>query len=145
MAPNTQPIFSKLSVIGLGPTLSPAILFTTADTSKDGTGATAVKLIFTASGADGNRVDRIRCKALGTNTASVLRVWINNGSIATTATNNGFLDDLSLPATTLSEVARIPEVDIELGIVLSTGYRLYGAIGTTVSAGWHVMVIGGAY
>ena len=80
MAANTMPIYTKLGQISYNSTT-----LTTANTAKDGTGTT--QLIFTA-GADGGRVERIRVRALGTNVATVLRIFINNGSAPTVAANN---------------------------------------------------------
>jgi hypothetical protein len=80
MAANTVPIYSKAGQIEWAPAE-----LKTANTAMDGTGTVAI--IFTA-GADGGRVERVRCKANGTNVATVLRLFINNGGDTTTAANN---------------------------------------------------------
>lgn len=116
---------------------------TAANTAKDGTGT--VLTIFTADAVDGSLASRLRATPIGTNTASVLRVWINNGAATTTATNNILYKEFSLPATTLTEVAAQSVYYHDLGLRLPAGYRLTCAIGTAVAAGWHVMVEGGDY
>jgi hypothetical protein len=147
MPANTLQLFTGVPSIQWGTTL------TTANTAKDGTGT--VVLCFTAHATYGSRVDRIRFKAIGTNTASVARVFINNGSDPTTATNNAFYADVSLPATTLSEVAGIAPAELpnnativdatSFPIALPPGYRIYVTIGTTVAAGWVPVVTGGHF
>jgi hypothetical protein len=54
-------------------------------------------LIHTADSASGSIVYGIIFKAIGTNTASVARIYQNNGSTNGTASNNGFIGELSLP------------------------------------------------
>lgn len=72
MAANTAPIYSRLGDFQSGGTLTTA--------SADYTGQNINNtVLFTADATNGSFVQRIRCKALGTNVASVLRVWINNG------------------------------------------------------------------
>lgn len=145
-AANTSQIFSSKGVIGWQ-------TLTTANTAKDGTGTVA--LIFTADASNGGRVERIRAVPLGTNVASVLRIFINNGSDPTTAANNTLYAQVSLAATTNTEVAALAPVELPnaLGvpdgtafpIVLPPGYRLYATLGTSVSAGYAVSAHGGSY
>jgi hypothetical protein len=116
---------------------------TTANTAKDGTGTVAT--IFTAKPVEGSQVFRIRCVPAGTNVASVLRVWINNGSATSTATNNILWREISLPATTLTEVAAQTTYYTDAPIRLPDSYRLTCAIGTSVAAGWYISVEGADY
>lgn len=133
MAANTIPIFPNLPKVGFaGASLA------TANTAKDGTGT--VQTIMTA-GADGSRVDYIRVRALGTNTATVLRIFINNGSDPTTAANNVLFTEATIASTTLSEVAALAETTIQLDLPLPAGYKLNATIGTTVAAGLHVSAV----
>lgn len=141
MAANTQPIFP----------LTPKVSFltlTTQNTNMDGTGTAAV--LFTA-GTNGARVDEIKCKALGTNVASVLRIFINNGSDAETATNNALFTEISLPATTADADAALTEEVVLTGdgalknLTLPNGYKLLATVGTTVASGWKVTCLGGDY
>ncbi len=135
MAANTAPIFTKDPKAGWA-------TLTTANTAKDGTGT--VSTLLTA-GANGQLVDRVVAKPLGTNIASVLRLFLNNGSSPATPANNTYLADVSLPATTISEVAGQPVVEIALGFALPAGYKINACIGTTVAAGWAVAAFGGDY
>jgi hypothetical protein len=137
MAANTAPIFSIAGDVEWGPTA-----ITTANTAKDGTGT--VLTVFTA-GVDGGFVQRIRFRAAGTNIATVARVFINNGSTNATAANNILYDEITLAATTLSEVAALPVYELPLNFALPAGYVLNVTLGTTIAAGYYVSVIGGKY
>ena len=146
MAANSIPIYSKVGDVQWG-------TVTTANTAKDGTGT--VVTVFTADATNGGRVEKIRARALGTNVASVMRVFINNGSTNATAANNTLFAEVTLPATTLSEVAALALVEIPnnytvadatgFPIVLPPGYKLNITIGTTVAAGYAVTAVGGKY
>lgn len=142
MAANTSPIYSKAPDVQWG-------TVATANTAKDGTGT--VVTIFTADATNGGRVEKIRFRALGTNVATVARIFINNGSTNATAANNTLFAELTLAATTLSEVASQPNADLSsvtdagFPLVLPLGYKLNVTIGTTVAAGYAVSVCGGKY
>jgi len=137
MAANTAPIFSISGDIKWGTTA-----ITTANTAKDGTGT--VLTVFTAN-VDGGFVQRIRFRSAGTNIATVARVFINNGSTNATAANNILYDEITLAATTISEVAALPVYELPLNFALPAGYTLNVTIGTTIAAGYFVSVIGGKY
>ena len=137
MAINTAPIFTKKGDIQWSPTALNA-----ANTAKDGTGS--VSTIFTA-GADGAFVQRLVARALGTNVATVLRIFINNGGVNTTAANNALIAEMTLPATTLSETSALPPYELALNMALPAGYKLLCTLGTTVAAGYMLSAIGGTY
>jgi hypothetical protein len=146
-AANTQQRFSAVASIAVGQTVA------TANTAKDGTGT--VVTIFTADATNGGRVERVRFRALGTNIATVARIFINNGSTNATAGNNSLYAEVTLPATTLSEVAALALQEIPnantvpdptgFPLVLPPGYKLNVTLGTTVAAGYCVTALGGAY
>ena len=138
MAANTQPIFSSAGDVAWG-----ATAITTANTFKDGTGT--VLTVFTADATNGGFVQRIRFRAAGTNIATVARVFINNGSVNSTPANNILYDEITLPASTLSEVAALPVNELPLNFALPAGYKLNITLGTTIAAGYYVSVIGGKY
>lgn len=138
MASNTAPIYSKVGDIQW-----PTTALTTANTAKDGTGT--VLTAFTADATNGGYVSRIRFRAAGTNIAAVARVFINNGSANSTPGNNILWDEITLSATTLSEVAALQQYELPLNFALPPGYKLNVTIGTTVSAGYYITVIGGKY
>jgi hypothetical protein len=138
MAANTAPIFSIAGDVEWGTTA-----ITTANTAKDGTGT--VLTCFTADATNGGFVQRIRFRSAGTNIATVARVFINNGSTNATAANNILYDEITLAATTISEVAALPVYELPLNFALPAGYVLNVTIGTTIAAGYFVSVIGGKY
>ena len=141
MPANVQPIFSAKGAIQWA-----AVALTAANTAKDGTGT--ITTVFTGNAAGnnaGNFVQKLVARALGTNVATVLRVFINNGSANTTAANNSLIAELTLPATTLSEVAAQPDYVLPLNFVVPAGYKLNCTLGTAVAAGFAVTVIGGEY
>jgi hypothetical protein len=135
---NTQPIFSSLGDIQWGATSA-----ATSNTTKDGTGT--VLTVFTADITNGGFVQRIRFRPAGTNIATVARVFINNGSVNSTPSNNILWDEITLAATTLSEVAALAVYELPLNFALPPGYKLNVTLGTTVAAGYFVSVIGGKY
>lgn len=137
MAANTAPIFTATPKSWILNAIA------TANTTTDLTSGT-IYLLATA-GANGARFDRIFLQPLGTNTASVARFWINNGSTTGTAANNSWFLDVSLPAATNSVVASIPAVIVELNLVVEAAFRLYLTLGTTVAAGLDSLVAGGNY
>ena len=143
MPANTNPIFSLLpdvssdSATAMNPTLTTA--------AADYTGISANnKLVFTA-GANGGFIQRLRFKAIGTNTASVARVYINNGSTNTTAANNSFYGEIALPATTAIATTSTIDLDYPMNFAINASFRIYVGLGTTVAAGWVCTPIAGEY
>lgn len=138
MTQNTQPIFPKLPSIQWYPAA-----LTSANTAYDGTGTVAT--VFTADATNGSRLDYLKVRALGTNVATVLRVFINNGSTNATVANNTLYMERTLPSTTISAVAETADVYIPMDISLPPGYVVNVTIGTAVAAGLRVTAIGGHY
>lgn len=138
MAGNTSPIFSRVGDVQW----SNAVL--AANTTTDLTSGTSY-LVFTADATNGGRLEKLIARALGTNVATVLRIWINNGSTTATAANNSLLHEATLAATTLSQVAALAAIDIAMNLVLPPGYRIYVTLGTAVAAGYDVIGVGGKY
>jgi hypothetical protein len=147
MAQNTNPIFPLIPVNSWvsGPAANAATPGVTANTTKDLTSGTIYGPIDTAGAVEGSRLDFIKVRALGTNVATVIRIWINNGSVTTTATNNTLYLERTLSATTVSETAEQPDIILPLNISLAAGYRVYATFGTAVAAGFHLTAIGGDY
>jgi len=138
MAQNTSPIFPLIPRVSWNTTA-----ITTAVTAKDGTGT--VSSIFTADSVDGSRVDYLKVRALGTNVATVMRVFINNGQVNSTPANNVLFMERTIPATTISETSELADNFIPLNISLPAGYQINVTIGTSVAAGLMVTAIGGDY
>jgi len=77
--------------------------------------------------------------------ASVARIYINNGSVNTTATNNQFYGEQSLPAVTAINTSATSDIDYPMGFAIDPGFRIYVGLGTTVAASWIVTGVGGRY
>jgi hypothetical protein len=147
MAQNTNPIFPLVPVNSWvsGTAATAGTPGLSANTTTDLTAGTIYGPIFTADATDGSRLDFIKVRALGTNVATVIRIWINNGAATTTAANNTLYLERTLSATTVSQVAEQPDIILPLGISLAAGYRVYATFGTAVAAGFHLTAIGGDY
>lgn len=147
MAQNTSPIFPLIPevtwVSGTGATAGTPGL--AANTTTDLTAGTIYGPIFTADATDGSRLDFIKVRSLGTNVATVIRLWINNGAATTTATNNALYLERTLSSTTVSQTAEQPDIILPLNISLAAGYRVYATFGTAVAAGFHLTAVGGDY
>lgn len=139
MAQNVTPIFVLTGNSPVGKTI------TTANTAKDGTGTVVAAL---TGGTNGTLVKGITFRPLGTNIATVARIFLNNGSTNTSATNNVLIGELGLPPSTLTEVGEMTKnvwvPDIQ-NFVLPAGYVLNVTIGTTVAAGYAVGGHGGDF
>jgi hypothetical protein len=147
MAQNTNPIFPLIPVNSWvsGVAANAATPGVTANTTKDLTSGTIYGPIFTGKAVDGSRLDFIKVRALGTNVATVIRIWINNGSATGTAANNALYLERTLSSTTVSETSEQPDIILPLNISLAAGYRVYATFGTAVAAGFHLTAIGGDY
>lgn len=147
MAQNTNPIFPLIPVNSWvsGPAANAATPGVTANTTTDLTSGTIYGPIETAGAVEGSRLDFIKVRALGTNVATVIRIWINNGSVTTTAANNTLYMERTLSSTTVSQTSELADVIIPMNISLAAGYRVYATFGTAVAAGFHLTAIGGDY
>ncbi len=146
MPANTAPIFTLTPHISWGTvddnssaTAGPIL---TANTNMNGT--SYVTSVFTA-GPNGSYVVKLVARAAGTNIASVLRVFINNGSSNGTAANNILHNEVTLPATTINAAAALQPIELQLNIALPAGYVINCTLGTAVAAGYYVSVYGGDY
>lgn len=137
MPANVNPIFTAIADIQWSAPLSAA------NTARDGSGTVAT--VFTADATNGGYLTKLVARSLGTNVATVLRVFLNNGASNAAAANNSLFAEMTLPATTLSEVAALPSYELPLNIALPPGYRILCTIGTAVAAGYSLTVAGGKY
>lgn len=140
--PNMSPIYTLTpNVGGIG-----NAVVTAANTAFDGTGT--VTTIFTA-GAAGSFVQRIRCLPSGgasnNNVASVARFFLNNGSTQGTATNNIFIGEVTLPATTGSATAALATVEFPINFYIQNGYKINVVLGTAVATGYWFSCVGGDF
>lgn len=138
MPANSSPIFSREGRIGLGTPITAAANTYTGANAND-------TLVFTSDATNGGYVQRLRFKAAGTNVATVARIYINNGLANTTAANNTFYGEVSLPATTAIATSATVDIDYPMNVALPPGFRIYVGLGTAVAAGWVVTTIAGAY
>ena len=147
MAQNTNPIFPLIPVNSWvsGPAANAATPGVTANTTTDLTSGTIYGPIETAGAVEGSRLDFIKVRALGTNTGTVIRIWINNGAATTTATNNTLYMERTLTSTSVSQTSELADVIIPMNISLAAGYRVYATFGTAVAAGFHLTAVGGDY
>ena len=97
-------------------------------------------LVCTAHATDGSWIEGLRFKASGVsgdNVAAAARIYINNGSAQTTATNNTFWGEVSLPITTPNAAKAGPEVYVPMKFFLQPGFRIYFGLERTVASGWN--------
>ena len=135
---NNQPIFTKIGDIQWSNTVL---------AGNTGTNLTVgtIYQVFNADSTNGGYVQRIRFRPLGNNVATVARVWINNGSATGTTANNVLFDEVSLAASTASSSSALSNTELPLNFALPPSYRMYVTLGTGVTAGYDVSVIGGKY
>lgn len=112
---------------------------TAANTATDGTGATGRALILTAGSSGFTLLPTVLLKPLGTGAATIIRIYLNNGSDPETASNNALLHEEAIAASTLSQTAKMPEYKVHLNLTLaghaSAPERVYVTLGTAHTAG----------
>lgn len=136
MAAGTSPIFLAT------PRNSFATVSLTANTAYDGTGT--VSTIFTA-GADGSKVEDVYAVPQGTQVATVLRFFVNNGSTNATPANNSLVYELTLNAQSSTQTAAQQIYIWRANLVLPPGYKINCCVGTTVASTTQVTAFGGDY
>lgn len=136
MAANTNPIFCD------SPRASWIATGTSANTNFDGTGTVAT--VFTA-GADGSKVEKIIIQHMGSNVDSIVRLFLNNGSTNTTASNNALVLEVDVDAYTASQVDTSARYEIAVDWALPAGYKINATIGTACASGFMVTAMGGDY
>jgi hypothetical protein len=139
--PNSQPIFTRIADVQWS--TSNVI---TSNNTNDLTSGTIYQ-VFSADTTNGGYVQKIRFKpsVVSANTATVARIWINNGDSTTGSSNNILFDEVSLASTTLSSTSSLPVYELPLNFALPPSYRLFVTLGATVIGGYQVTVIGGKY
>jgi len=145
MPANTSPIFTVTpDVQSVAQNNSGLVVGPTANTALDGSG-TLYKL-FTA-GANGSYVQKIRFRPVGSPAATVCRVFVSS-STTTSATNTWLYDEITLPATTLSQTAASSVFELPLNFALNANYLLYVTFGTSTGSagtGYSVVCVAGDY
>lgn len=142
MAANTSPIFTRT------PDIQFVESMTAANNTIDITSGTSY-LVFTADATEGGFLREIRIKANPSqNTAAtVVRVWINNGSTTGTSSNSALFTEAGIPATTASATGATPDIIIPINIPLPASYKVYLTFGTAPggSGEFTAVAIGGKY
>ena len=133
MAQNTTPVF------GLTPKQSWASTGTSANTNKDGTGTVAT---VCTGGANGSKIDRIFFQHLGSNVATVVRVFLNNGSTNATPANNSLIHEEAFAAWTNSETDASTSTVYFASLIVPATYKINVAIGTAIASGIQVTAEG---
>lgn len=142
MAANTAPIYTLLGDVQW------ITAMTAANNTLDITSGTSY-LAFTADATNGGFVREIRLKASPANNtvATVLRVWLNNGSTTGTAANSALITEVGIPATTASATNPMPDFIVPINFALPPGYKIYLTLGTAPggSGQFTGIAIGGKY
>ena len=111
--------------------------------NRDGTEAVGTSMVLAYTvGSAGGQLPKLKIRfgstagsqATGTTTATVVRIWANNGSANTTATNNYLIGEVSVAATAMSEVAAVTQpTDFDFGLLsLPAGFKIYAGLATAV-------------
>lgn len=143
MPAGTTPLFVQNPNIGWTNNI------TVGSSTKDGSGYTFDQPLFVSNTQNGSFVDYIRVRSLGTNGAGCGRIFLHNGQAGGTAqsNNNMLLTEISLPTTTFTETAALPEITTYLKVAIPAGYNLYASVSNTINsrAGWAFTAVGGDY
>jgi hypothetical protein len=95
--------------------------------------------VFTA-GANGSKVNEVLVRPLGTNVASVLRIFSYSGTVYR------LIREFDLPATTAIQTAQLPSQSWQPdNLIIPPGYTLVASVGTAIAAGVAVTVLGADY
>ncbi len=137
MAAGTTPIFNKST------RASWSTLSSSAVTGMDGTDAN-VKVIFTADATNGSKIEDVFILPTATNTATVVRFWVNNGSSAGTAANNSLVHEELIVANTVAQTTSTASNIWRANLVLPPGYKLLAAQGVATGV-MQVTAVGGDY
>jgi len=118
---------------------TPAGHLTAADTSRDASGAGAVRIYLATQDC---YLEKATFQALGTNAATAARIFISSlDEQAGTCLNR----EVTLAETTASEVAGLAHTELAIEQPLRAGQRVLATVGTAPSAGWDVSlaILGG--
>ena len=137
MGLNTEPIFSKAPQWGMSTAITAASTLYTGIHANDA-------VVFVADGTNGSFISKLRFKSLGTNIATVARIYLNDGSTAT-STHYTLYGELTLQATTTSATQAQPDIDYPMNLPAPSSAHILVGIGTAVAAGWVVSTVAGSY
>jgi len=133
MPANTTPIFPLAPIVGIG-TLTSA----TAITSRANITGTTGLVQLTATSTNGTRIDAITVKSKATSVASIISIWIYNG------TTSFLYDEFDVTAVTASTtVDSFTLTKTYNNLTLPPTYQLY--ISEQVQTDVNVFAFGGTY
>lgn len=133
MAAGTSPIFPQAPIIGIG-----SLVSNTAVTARTVISGTTGLTQVLANSTNGTRVDFIEVQGQGTTVATIIDLWINDG------TNSYLFDEISLPAATANTTSFAASNTIAYTrLTLPPTYRLFAS--QQVSANVTVFAFGGTY
>jgi len=145
MPANTSPIYSIVGAVdSVASNNTGLVVGPTANTALDGSGT--LYKAFTA-GANGSYVQKMRFRPVGSPAATVCRVFISD-STTTGTTDTWLYDEITLPATTLSQTAATSVFELPLNFALDPNYLLYVTFGTSTGSagtGYSIVTIAGDY
>ena len=134
-----MPVYVNKPRVGFSNTI------TAANITKTLQSGTITPVLFQANTVAGSYLDHIRAKPLGTNVASVARIFLNNGQSTALGNNNSMIAEVSLPPTTASVQAVLPNLILPIKMALPASWNVHVTIGTAVAAGWTFSAFGGDY
>jgi hypothetical protein len=133
MPAGTSPIFPQVPIIGIS-----SLVSNTAVTARTVISGTTGLTQLTANSTNGSRIDAITIKGQGTTVATIMNVWINDG------TNSYLYDEISLGAVTANTtVASVSNTINYTNLTLPPTYRLF--VSQQVSANVTTFAFGGTY
>jgi hypothetical protein len=133
MPAGTSPIFPQVPIIGIATLVS-----NTAVTARTNIVGTTGLTQLTANSTNGTRVDFIEVQGQGTTVATIINVWLNDG------TNSYLVEEISLPAATANTTSAASSNTIAYTkLTLAPTNRLF--VSQQVSANVTVFAFGGTY
>jgi hypothetical protein len=133
MPAGTSPIFPQVPSIGIATLVS-----NTAVTARTNIVGTTGLTQLTANSTNGTRIDFIEVQGQGTTVATIINVWLNDG------TNSYLVEEISLPAATANTTSVASSNTIAFTkLTLPPTQRLF--VSQQVSANVTVFAFGGQY
>jgi hypothetical protein len=133
MPAGTSPIFPQVPSIGIATLVS-----NTAVTARTNIVGTTGLTQLTANSTNGTRIDFIEVQGQGTTVATIINVWLNDG------TNSYLVEEISLPATTANTTSVAATTTVSYTkFTLPPTNRLF--VSQQVSANVTVFAFGGQY
>lgn len=147
MPANTNPIYSALGrADSVAANNSGLVVGPTANTALNGDGT--MYKAFTANTTNGSYVQKMRFRPVGSPAATVSRVFISSNATTTSNTATWLYDEITLPATTVSQTAATSVFELPLNFAMPPNYALWVTFGTSTGTsgnGYSVVTIAGDY